>query len=45
MRTMTLGDAFIAGTALAHGCRLATRNVQHFRWIPGLDVLDPVVSK
>jgi len=42
---MTLGDAFIAGTALAHGFRLATRNVHDFRWIPGLDVFDPVVSR
>jgi len=33
MRKMGLGDAFSAGTALVHGFRLATRNVQHFRWI------------
>lgn len=45
MRKMSLGDAFIAGTALVHGFRLATRNIQHFNWIPGLDVLDPVVSR
>jgi hypothetical protein len=41
-RKMALGDALIAATALAHGCRLATRNLQDFRWFPGLDVVDPL---
>lgn len=45
IRKMALGDAFIAGTALVNGFRLARRNVQHFRWIPGLDVVDPIISK
>lgn len=44
MRRMTLGDAIIAGTALAHGFRLATRNVADFQWITDLDLLNPLAS-
>ncbi len=40
-RKMTLGDALVAGTALAHGLTLVTRNTQDFRWIDGLPLLDP----
>lgn len=40
-RKMGLGDALIAATALAHGLTLVTRNVKDFRWIDGLDLLDP----
>ena len=43
MRKMALGDALIAGTALVNRCKLATRNVNDFRWISGLDVIDPLV--
>jgi predicted nucleic acid-binding protein len=41
---MGLGDALIAGTALRHGLRLATRNTNDFRWIPGLVLVNPVDS-
>lgn len=43
-RKMALGDALIAGTALVHGCKLATRNVRDFHWISGLDVVDPLAN-
>lgn len=42
IRKMTLGDALIAGTALAHGWKLATRNKADFSWIAGLEVVDPL---
>ena len=38
-RRLSLGDAFVAGTALA--LPLATRNVADFRWIDGLVLVDP----
>lgn len=41
LRKMTLGDALVAGTALAHGLTLVTRNEDDFRWIAGLSVLNP----
>lgn len=40
-RKMTLGDALIAGTALAHDLTLATRNTKDFDWINGLRLFDP----
>jgi tRNA(fMet)-specific endonuclease VapC len=33
-------DSLIAATALAHGWRLATANVRHFRRIAGLDLVE-----
>lgn len=33
-------DLWIAATALVHGMPLATRNVDEFRRVPGLDVLE-----
>lgn len=41
-RRMTLGDAIIAGTALAHNLILVTRNLEDFQWIPALTLLNPV---
>ena len=41
MRKMSLGDSLIAGTALANGLTLATRNVSDFAWIPGLTLFNP----
>ena len=40
-RRLSLGDAFVAGTALALGLPLATRNLADFRWIGGLVLVDP----
>lgn len=41
LRKMTLGDALIAGTALAHNLTLVTRNTADFTWIAGLSLLNP----
>ena len=38
---MTLGDALVAATALADGLTLVTRNVDDFKWIAGLSLLNP----
>lgn len=43
-KQMTLGDALIAGTALAHDLTLVTRNTKDFDWIDGLRLLDPLAS-
>lgn len=40
-RRMTLGDAIIAGTALVYELILITRNVDDFRWITELNLLNP----
>ena len=44
LRKMALGDSLVAGTALVHGCPVATRNVGDFAWISGLKVIDPFSS-
>lgn len=44
IRKMTLGDALVAGTALAHDLILVTRNTSDFDWIPDLSLLDPFVA-
>jgi predicted nucleic acid-binding protein len=41
---MSLGDALVAGTALAHGLTLVTRNVEDFHWIQGLSLLNPFIA-
>jgi predicted nucleic acid-binding protein len=41
-RRMSLGDSIIAATALVHGYTLVTRNTDDFRWIPDLQLLDPI---
>lgn len=41
-RKMSLGDAIIAGTALAHDKTLVTRNVRDFQWIEGLRLYNPI---
>lgn len=43
-RKMTLGDALIAGTALEFGLKLVTRNTRDYRWIEGLELLDPLAG-
>jgi predicted nucleic acid-binding protein len=44
MRKMSLGDALVAGTALAHGRTLVTRNTDDFKWIAGLSLLNPFTT-
>jgi tRNA(fMet)-specific endonuclease VapC len=39
--TIGAHDLWIAGTALAHGLGVATRNADDFRRVPGLRVLSP----
>ena len=41
-RRMSLGDAIIAATAMTHNLTLVTHNTEDFRWINGLELLDPV---
>ena len=41
-RRMGLGDAIIAATAIVHSLTLITHNTEDFRWITGLELLDPV---
>ena len=40
-RKMKLGDAIIASTAIAYSLVLITRNVDDFKFIPNLTVLNP----
>jgi toxin FitB len=40
-KKMTLGDALIAGTAIVHNLTLVTRNVNDFKWVKNLRLLDP----
>jgi toxin FitB len=44
-RRMTLGDAIIAGTAVAHGRILVTHNTDDFRWISEIKLLDPLTER
>lgn len=44
IRKMTLGDALVAGTALAHDLTLVTRNTSDFDWISDLSLLDPFLA-
>ena len=41
-RRMGLGDAIIAATAMIHNLALVTHNTEDFRWITGLELLDPL---
>jgi predicted nucleic acid-binding protein len=44
-RRISLGDSFVAGTALAFGLTLVTHNTEDFRWIDGLNLLDPLLPE
>jgi toxin FitB len=44
-RRMTLGDAIVAGTAVAHGRVLVTHNTDDFRWISEIKLLDPLTER
>ena len=41
-RTMSLGDALIAGTATSRELRVVTHNTGDFDWIDELEVFDPL---
>src|SRR6266852_5181425 len=43
-KRMGLGDAIVAGTALAHRLTLVTRNIGDFNWIQNLDLINPFES-
>lgn len=43
-RRMGLGDAIVAATAIAHDLTLVTHNIQDFRWIGELRLLDPLTE-
>jgi predicted nucleic acid-binding protein len=43
-RKMSVGDALIAATCLEHNEPLATANVDDFKWIAGLDVVNPLAN-
>ena len=43
-RRMGLGDAIIAATAMIHNLALVTHNTEDFRWIAGLELLDPLTN-
>ena len=44
-RRMGLGDAIIAATAMTHNLALVTHNTEDFRWIGGLELLDPLSNQ
>ena len=41
---MSLGDAIIAGTAVVYDLTVVTRNIDDFRWISDLKLLNPFDS-
>jgi len=41
-KRISLGDSLIAASALEQGRTLPTHNLDDFRWIPGLQLLDPL---
>ncbi|MGA2749968.1 MAG: type II toxin-antitoxin system VapC family toxin [Verrucomicrobiota bacterium] len=43
-RRMKLGDAIVAATALTHDLELVTRNVEDFKHVAGLRVINPFDS-
>lgn len=43
-RSMGLGDAMIAATALIHQLPLVTHNTRDFQWIAELELIDPLVE-
>ena len=43
-RRIGLGDSIIAATAMVHSLALVTHNTEDFRWITGLELLDPLTN-
>ena len=41
IKKMSLGDAIIAGTGLVYDLTVVTRNIDDFRWINNLKLLNP----
>ena len=41
-RNIGLGDALIGATALCHKLRLLTANTDDFKWIPSLQLVNPM---
>lgn len=44
-KKISLGDAFIAATALVHRLELVTSNVDDFRWIADLQLRNPLADE
>ena len=44
-KRMKLGDAIIGAIALEYGVPLVTRNVDNFKHIPGLEIIDPFTAQ
>lgn len=44
-KRMKLGDAIIAATAQEYGVPLVTRNVDDFKHIPGLQIINPFATR
>lgn len=42
---MSLGDVFIAATALIHELPIVTANTKDFSWIDGLEIINPVAQR
>ena len=43
-RSVSVGDALIAATALHHSLTLATHNTKDFEWINSLSLIDPLAE-
>ena len=41
---MSLGDSLIASTALTHNLPLVTANVDDFKWIKELELINPLIK-
>ncbi len=42
LKKISLGDSFVAATALVHGLEIVSRNTADFSGIPGLKVFNPI---
>jgi predicted nucleic acid-binding protein len=45
IKKMSLGDSIVAATALVEKCTLATNNVEDFKWIKSLKIINPLDRK
>jgi predicted nucleic acid-binding protein len=44
IRKISLGDSIIAGTAIVRNLPLVTANTDDFKWIEGLDIINPLIT-